>query len=217
MAPQTLLRFNNCSSSYCLLSPCRRFHLFESSCPSLVSSYCFLRGTPGLSSCREIFFRYNLFLEASQWACFVVTSFSCPYFFGSSFRRPSCIHDSNKLSQLFPPWLHEAYTGQNNMAKIAKIENKSEEQQPSTPKGGFRGWPRGPRSPLFLWNFVLFLWNALKHKKYLYSWQVSRPSLSEFSGSAPASPFASTRSFANAVEKDLKQVNIRVIFIINRL
>ena len=150
MAPQTLLRFNNCSSSYCLLSQCRRFHLFESSCPSLVSSYCFLRGTPGLSSCREIFFRYNLFLEASQWACFVVTSFSCPYFFGSSFRRPSCIHDSNKLSQLFPPWLHEAYTGQNNMAKIAKIENKSEEQQPSTPKGGFRGWPRGPRSPLFL-------------------------------------------------------------------
>ena len=112
------------------------------------------------------------------------------------------------ISQLFPPSLHEAHTGQNKMAKgaLAKIENKSEEQQPSTPKGGFRGWPRGPRSPLFLWNFVLFLWNALKHKKYLYSWQVSRPSLSGFSGSAPASPFASTRSFANALEKDLKQV-----------
>ena len=33
---------------------------------------------------------------------------------------------------------------------LAKIENKSEEQQPSTPVGRFRGWPRGPRSPLFL-------------------------------------------------------------------
>ena len=55
MAPQTLLRYKNCSSSYCLLSPWCRFHLFESSCPSLVSSHCFLRGTPGLSSCREIF------------------------------------------------------------------------------------------------------------------------------------------------------------------
>ena len=105
------------------------------------------------------------------------------------------------------------------MAKdaLAKIENKSEEQQPSTPKGWFRGWLRGPRPPLFLWNFVLFLYNALKHKKYLYSRQVSRPSLSGFSGSAPASPFTSTRSFANALEKDLKQLNIRVIFIINRL
>ena len=134
MAPQTLLLFNNCSSSYCLLSPCRRFHLFESSCPSLVSSYCFLRGTPGLSSCREIFFRYNLFLEASQWACFVVASFSRPYFFGSSFRQLSYIQ-----LQLFPSSFHEAHTGQNNMAKgaLTKIENKSEEQQPSTPKGGF--------------------------------------------------------------------------------
>ena len=33
---------------------------------------------------------------------------------------------------------------------LAKIENKSEEQQPSTPNGGFRGWLRGPRPPLFL-------------------------------------------------------------------
>ena len=33
---------------------------------------------------------------------------------------------------------------------LAKIENKSEEQQPSTPKGGFRGRPRRPQSPLFL-------------------------------------------------------------------
>ena len=148
-----------------------RKHFFASTIVLQVIVYC-RRGVGSVSSNRHVprwfhctvffgaplaflhvvkfFFRYNLFLEASQWACFVVTSFSCPYFFGSSFRRPSCIHDSNKLSQLFPPWLHEAYTGQNNMAKIAKIENKSEEQQPSTPKGGFRGWPRGPRSPLFL-------------------------------------------------------------------
>ena len=39
--PQTLLRFENCSSSYCLLSSWRRFHVFESSFPSFVSSYCF--------------------------------------------------------------------------------------------------------------------------------------------------------------------------------
>ena len=46
------------------------------------------------------------------------------------------------MSQLFPPSLHEAPPGQNNMVKkvtevesilkdaLAKIENKSEEQQP---------------------------------------------------------------------------------------
>ena len=83
----------------------------------------------------KICFRYNLFLEASQWACFVVASFSRPYFFGSSFRQLSYIQ-----LQLFPSSFHEAHTGQNNMAKgaLTKIENKSEEQQPSTPKGGFR-------------------------------------------------------------------------------
>ena len=70
VALETLLRFENCSSSHCLLSSWRRFHVFESSYPSfhrtvffealsvvfvasvpclrvvvsLVSSYCFLRG-----------------------------------------------------------------------------------------------------------------------------------------------------------------------------
>ena len=69
VALETLLRFENCSSSHCLLSSWRRFHVFESSHPSfhrtvffeslsvvfvasvpclrvvasLVSSYCFLR------------------------------------------------------------------------------------------------------------------------------------------------------------------------------
>ena len=84
----------------------------------------------------KFFFRYNLFLEASQWACFVVASVSSPYFFGFSFRQLSYIQDSNKST--FP------------FFALAKIENKREEQQPSTPKGGFKGWPRGPRPPLFL-------------------------------------------------------------------
>ena len=54
MAPQILLPFENCSSSYCLLSSWRRFHDIKS-CRSFVSSYCFLRLTTGLSFCREIF------------------------------------------------------------------------------------------------------------------------------------------------------------------
>ena len=97
---------------------------------------------------------------------------------------------------------------------LAKIENKTEEQQPSTPTGGFRGWPSstGPRPPLFLWNFVLLLKNSQKNKKYLYSWQVFRPSPSEFSGSTPASSFTSSRSFANALERDLKQVYSSYIY-----
>ena len=60
-------------------------------------------------------------------------------------------------------------------------------------KGGFRGNLRGPRRPLFLWNFVLFSQSSQKNKNYLYSWQVgklSRPPLSkplsEHSGPAPA-------------------------------
>ena len=51
----------------------------------------------------KFFFRYNLFLEASQWACFVVASFSRPYFFGSSFRQLSYIQDSNKST--FPAFV----------------------------------------------------------------------------------------------------------------
>ena len=37
-----------------------------------------------------------LFREASQWAWFVVASFSCSYFFVSSFRRLNYIKDSSK-------------------------------------------------------------------------------------------------------------------------
>ena len=69
----TLLRFESCSSSHCLLSSWRRFHAFESSHPpfhrtvvfvasvpclrvvaSLVSSYCCLRGVGSMSSSRRI-------------------------------------------------------------------------------------------------------------------------------------------------------------------
>ena len=105
----------------------------------------------------KFFFRYNLFLEASQWACFVVASFQD--LTSSVLLFVNWATYKTAISQLFPPSFHEAHTGQNKMAKgaLAKIGNKSEEQQPSTSKGGFRGWPRGPRPPLFLWNFVLFL------------------------------------------------------------
>ena len=86
----------------------------------------------------------------------------------SVLRFVDCATCKTPIRQLFPPSLHQAHTGQNNTAKkvtevvsvlkdaLAKIENKSEEQQPSTSKGGFRGWPRGPWRPLFLWNFVWF-------------------------------------------------------------
>ena len=102
MAPQTLLRFENCSSSYCLLSSWRRFDVFESSCPSFHRTVFF--GAP-LAFLRVVkfFFRCILFLEASQWACFVVASFSSPYFFGSSFRQLSYIQDSNKST--FPAFV----------------------------------------------------------------------------------------------------------------
>ena len=67
---ETLLRFENCSSSHCLLSSWRRFHFFESSHPSFHRTVfwgallAFLRGvSTGLchrcviymSSCRRVF------------------------------------------------------------------------------------------------------------------------------------------------------------------
>ena len=70
VALQTLLRFENCSSSHCLLSSWRRFHVFESSHPSFHRTVffgaplAFLRGVAlGLcrrcvifmSSCRRVF------------------------------------------------------------------------------------------------------------------------------------------------------------------
>ena len=59
MALETLLRFENCSSSHCLLSSWRRFHVFESSHPSFHRTgapLAFLRGVAmGLCPCYVIF------------------------------------------------------------------------------------------------------------------------------------------------------------------
>ena len=46
--------------------------------------------------------------------------------------------------------------------------------------GGFRAWPRGLRPPLFVRYFVFE--RILSKKSSIYSWQVSRSPLSEFSG-----------------------------------
>ena len=93
MDPQTLLRFENCSFVCCLrgvgfMSSSRVVRSFHGTV-FFGSPLAFLRVV-------KICFRYNLFLEASQWACFVVASFSRPYFFGSSFRQLSYIQDINK-------------------------------------------------------------------------------------------------------------------------
>ena len=99
MAPQTLLRFENFPSFYCLLSSWCRFHVFESWRAPRLFHRTVLFGAPLAFLCVvKFFFRYILFLEASQWACFVVASFSSPYFFGSPFPRLSYIQDSNKLA-----------------------------------------------------------------------------------------------------------------------
>ena len=72
VALETLLRFENCSSSHCLLSSWRRFHVFESSHPSFHRSFS--------SGQRWLFF------VAPLWAYVVVASFLCLRVVGSSFR-----------------------------------------------------------------------------------------------------------------------------------
>ena len=58
VALETLLRFENCSSSHCLLSSWRRFHVFESSHPSFYRTgffgapLAFLRGV-AMGLCRR--------------------------------------------------------------------------------------------------------------------------------------------------------------------
>ena len=99
------------SSSHCLLSSWRRFHVFESSHPSfhrtvvfvesvpclrvvasLVSSYCFLRvivcclrGVGSMSSSRRI--PCFIVPYSSGHRCVVAASFLCLRVVGSSFRR----------------------------------------------------------------------------------------------------------------------------------
>ena len=83
VALETLLLFENCSSSHCLLSSWRRFHVFESSHPS---------------------FHHIVFFVASLWAYVVVASFLCLRVVGSSFRRLPYI-----LGQVLDVWGHILY------------------------------------------------------------------------------------------------------------
>ena len=75
VALETLLRFENCSSSHCLLSSWRRFHVFELSHPPFHRTVFF--GTP-LAFRRGVAMGYV-----------VVASFLCLRVVGSSFRLPS--------------------------------------------------------------------------------------------------------------------------------
>ena len=73
VALETLLRFENCFSSHCLLSSWRRFHVLESSHPSFH---------------RTVFFGVLLaFLRGVARAYVVVASFLCLRVDGSSFRQ----------------------------------------------------------------------------------------------------------------------------------
>ena len=83
VALETLLLFENCSSSHCLLSSWRRFHVFESSHPS---------------------FHHIVFFVASLWAYVVVASFLRLRVVGSSFRRLPYI-----LGQVLDVWGHILY------------------------------------------------------------------------------------------------------------
>ena len=89
VALETLLRFENCSSSHCLLSSWRRFHVFESSHPSFYRTVffgaplAFLRGVAmGLcrrcvifmSSCPRTLLPCHL---ATLLPCYLVTLLPC--------------------------------------------------------------------------------------------------------------------------------------------
>ena len=103
MDPQTLLRFENCSSRYCQPSSCGVGSMSSGRVVRSFHRTVFLGSPLAFLRVVKFFFRYNLFLEASQWACFVVASFSSPYFLGSSFRQLSYIQDSNKST--FPAFV----------------------------------------------------------------------------------------------------------------
>ena len=85
VALETLLRFENCSSSNCLLAPWRWFHVFESSHPSFHRTVFFLappaflrsvvmglcrRCVIFMSSCRRFFLSSTALHEGTQasWA-----------------------------------------------------------------------------------------------------------------------------------------------------
>ena len=119
VALETLLRLENCSSSHCLLSSWRQFHVFESSHPSfhrtvffealsvvfvpsvpcfrvvasLVSSYCFLRG---IVCCLCAVGSMSSSRRIPRFIVPYSSSFLCLHVVGSSFRRLRYILDSGK-------------------------------------------------------------------------------------------------------------------------
>ena len=72
----------------------------------------------------------------------------------------------------------------------------------------FWGGPTGPRKPLFVWNVYYFNTILRKIKSiYVAGWKVSRPPLSEFSGSAPVkrlSSFSRSRLWPECRDKNMK-------------
>ena len=82
---------------------CLRGEGSMSSCPSFVSSYCFLRGTAGLSSCREIFLSLYPFPRGVAMSLFRRCVIFKSFIFGSSFPRLSYIQDSNRSA--FPAFV----------------------------------------------------------------------------------------------------------------
>ena len=91
MALETLLRFQKCSSSHCLLSSWRRFHVFESSHPSFHRTVFF--GTPLAFLC-----------GVAVWAYVVIASFLCLRVIWSSFSGLGHI-----LGQVLDVWGHIFY------------------------------------------------------------------------------------------------------------
>ena len=100
VALETLLRFENCSLSHCLLSSWRRFHVFESSHPRFIvlSSYCCLRGVGSMSSSRRIPRFIVLFSSShcllSSWRRFHVFESSHPSFHRTVFFAVSSLRHS---------------------------------------------------------------------------------------------------------------------------
>ena len=87
VALETLLRFENCSSSHCLLSSWRRFHVFESSHPSFHRtvffeslSAVFVASVPCLRVVASLVSSYRILRGTA-------VSFLCLRVVGSSFRR----------------------------------------------------------------------------------------------------------------------------------
>ena len=109
----------------------------------------------------KFFFRCNLFLEASQWACFVVASFSRPYFFGSSFRRLSYIRNSNKST--FPAFVARGLTHAKTKwrrALLPKLRIKVKNSTHLLPQANL-GAGRGDRGHPFFFEILHYFYKIL--------------------------------------------------------